>query len=69
MKRYAVLNSNGDLINTIIYDGVAKYKVDNIFVLKNIENIKFKYAEPGDKIVGDSLNKKEKKVIDLDVVK
>ena len=65
MKKYAILDKDGNVLNTIIYDGVTKYEIENNKTLKDISHDKFKYAEKEDKIVSDTLEKK----ISLDVVK
>ena len=65
MHRHAVLDTEGTILNVIIYDEVSKYEIEKEKTLKEIDDDKFKYAEIGDKIVGDTLEKK----VSLDVVK
>lgn len=57
MGKYALIDENGNVINTIVYDGVSKYEVDKKITVKNIVDDKFKFTEIGDKIVADSLEK------------
>ena len=57
MGKYALIDENGNVINTIVYDGVSKYEVDKKIIIKNIVEEKFKFTEIVDKIVADSLEK------------
>lgn len=57
MKKYALLDEDGNVINTIIYDGISRYDVDKKITVKEITDMKYKFAEIGDKIVADSLEK------------
>lgn len=66
MHRYAILDSEGTILNTIVYDEASKYEIEKTKYLKDIDADKFKYAEPGDKIVADELIKKI--IPSLDVV-
>jgi len=71
MKRYAILDEDGNILNTIIYDGVAKYEIGDKKFLKDIMHEKFKYAEKEDKIKSDTLEKKVKDIVAdiVDIIK